>query len=114
MGRSIGLVLLLVSLGIGGYLVMAQSRSAGPTAPVVTQAETQGNAFVAGTNFQGADASLQAWFAENATYVGATLSPGSGAVLVRADATTYCLQSGAGAAAEHELGPGGQAQAGPC
>src|SRR4051794_3735886 len=107
MGRSIGLVLLLVSLGIGGYVFLAQSRTVAPTSTVVTRAETRGNAFAAATNFQGADAALQAWFAENATYAGATLPPGAGAVLVRADASTYCLQSGTGAAAEHEVGPGG-------
>jgi hypothetical protein len=34
--------------------------------------------------------------------------------LVRADATSYCLQTVAGAAVEHELGPGGQPQPGAC
>ena len=37
-------------------------------------------------------------------------APGSPEWNVRADATGYCLQSGA----EHEDGPGGQPQPGPC
>jgi hypothetical protein len=53
---------------------------------------------------------LQAYYDENQTYVGATLPPGSGVVLARADATSYCLQSGN----EHEIGPGGTPQPGTC
>jgi hypothetical protein len=82
------------------YLFVAQSRSEGPTSPAVTRAEAQAGAAVAGTNFQGAAVSLQAWYAENATYAGATLPPGSGVVLVRADASAYCLQTVAGSAVE--------------
>ncbi len=114
MSRLLGLTLLLISVAVGGYLFAAQSRSGGPTAPAVTHAETQAESVVAATNFQGADASLQAWYAGNATYAGATLPPGSGVVLVRADASSYCLQTVAGAAVEHELGPGGQPQPGSC
>jgi len=114
MGRLLGLPLLLVALATGAYLFAAQSRSNGPTAPAVTQAEAQAEAAVAGTNFQGADVLLQAWYAENATYAGATLPPSSGVVLVRADANAYCLQTAAGSPVEHELGPGGQAKPGSC
>jgi len=111
MGRVLGLPLLAISLALGAYLYSAHARTQGPAAPTVTQAETQADAAVAATNFQGADVSLQAWFAANATYAGATLPPGSGVVLVRADTTGYCLQSGTD---EHETGPGGQPQPGPC
>ncbi len=114
MSRLLGVTLLLVSVAVGGYLFAAQSRSEGPTAPAVTQAEAQAESAVAATNFQGADASLQAWYAGNATYAGATLPPGSGVILVRADASAYCLQTAAGGAVEHELGPGGQPQPGSC
>ena len=114
MSRLIGLPLLLVSLAVGGYLFVAQSRTEGPTAPAVAQAVTQAESVVAGTNFQGADVSLQAWYAENATYAGATLSPGSGVVIVRADTSAYCLQTEVGGAVEHELGPGGTPQPGYC
>ena len=53
---------------------------------------------------------LQAFYDENQTYVGATLPAGSGVTLVRAGSTSYCLQSGT----EHEDGPGGAPQPGPC
>jgi hypothetical protein len=112
--RTLGLPVLLISLIIGAYLFATQSKNEGPTSPAITQAEAQANQAVAGTNFQGADASMQAWFAENQTYAGATLAPGAAVVLVRADTTSYCLQSNAGTAVEHENGPGGTAQPGPC
>src|SRR5207245_2404722 len=83
---------------VGGYLFAAQSRSEGPAAPAVTRAEAQALSAVAATNLQGADASLQAWYAGNATYAGATLPPGSGVILVRADASAYCLETTAGGA----------------
>ena len=114
MSRTLGLPLLLVSLAVGGYLFMAQSKSSGPTSAVVTQAESQASAFTAGTNFQGADQVMEGWYAENGTYAGATLPPGSGVDLVRADATSYCLQTVAGSTVEHEVGPGGQPQPGSC
>jgi hypothetical protein len=53
---------------------------------------------------------LQAYYDQNQTYVGATLPAGSGVVLVSADATSYCLQDGS----DHEIGPGGAPQPGPC
>jgi hypothetical protein len=53
---------------------------------------------------------MQASYAANGTYAGATLPAGSGVFLVRADAYSYCLQAGN----EHENGPNGQPQSGPC
>ncbi len=114
MSRTVGLPLLLVVLLVGGYLFVTQSKSNGPTSAAVTQAETQAESFTAGTNFQAADQVLQGWYAENGTYVGATMAPGSGVTLVRADATSYCIETVAGAAVEHETGPGGQPQPGSC
>lgn len=114
MSRSFGLVLLLVTLAIGGVLFAMQSRSEGPTSPAVTQAETQAIQESAGVNFQAADQVMQAALAENGTYAGAVLPPGSGVVLASATTTSYCLQAGVGTALEHEVGPGGSAQPGPC
>jgi hypothetical protein len=108
--RLLGLPALLVALAVGGYLYAQNAKSNGPTSPPVQQAITQAQLNVAATNFQGADTAMQAFFAQSGTYAGATLPPGSGVVLVRADATSFCLQS----ATEHESGPGGQAQPGPC
>ena len=53
---------------------------------------------------------LQAYFDQNQTYAGATLPPGSGVTLVSVGTSSYCLQT----ASEHEDGPGGTPQPGPC
>jgi len=108
--RLLGIPSLLVALVVGGYLVAKQMQSSGPTSPPVQQALTQAQVNVAATNFQGADEAMQAFYVQNNTYAGATLPPGTGVVLVRSDATSYCLQS----TAEHENGPGGQPQPGGC
>lgn len=115
MTRLIGLPVLLIALVIGGVLFMKDAKTNGPTSPQVTQEIGQAQTAVAATNFQQADLSLQAWYAQNGSYAGATLPPGSGVVLVRADATSYCLQAtAADGSAQHENGPGGQAQPGGC
>jgi hypothetical protein len=114
MGRTLGLPLLLVSLVIGGFLYAKDLRSNGPTAPAVTQMETQAQVAVAGTTFQAADQELQAWYAQSGTYAGATLSPGDGATLVRGDASSFCLQADIGGAYEHQTALNGAALAGPC
>lgn len=114
MGRVLGLPLLLVALAVGGYVFVQHSRSNGPTAPAITQMETQASAAVAGANFSAVAEVLQGWYAQNGTYAGATVPPGSGVILARADDSGYCLQSADGATDEHELGPGGQVQPGPC
>jgi uncharacterized protein YneF (UPF0154 family) len=108
--RLIGIPSLLVVLVIGGYLMTKQMQSTGPSSPPVQQAVVQAQSAVAATNFSQADASMQAFLAQNGTYAGAVLPPGSGVTLVSATATSYCLQS----ATEHEDGPGGTAQPGAC
>jgi len=110
MTRLVGLPMLLIALAVGGYLYATNAKSNGPTSPPVQQAITQAQVNVAATNFQGADTAMQGFFAQNGTYAGAVLPPGTGVVLVRSDASSYCLQAGT----EHETGPGGQAQPGPC
>ncbi len=110
MTRSLGLPLLIISLAVGGFLFVKQSQTVGPTSSVATQAETQAAAAASATNFEATQPVLQSWFADHATYAGVTLPPVYGIAVVRADATSYCLQSGA----EHELGPSGQPLPGPC
>jgi hypothetical protein len=115
MNRSIGgLPLLLVALVIGGILFALQMRSQGPTSQPVQQAETQAVQAVASTNFGAADEMMRAYYLQSGTYVGATLDASYGVTVVRADATSYCLQGGAGTTLEHELGPNGAAAPGPC
>jgi len=114
MGRSLVFPLLLIALAVGGFLFVRQAQSVGPESRTVTQAETQAAAVAAATDFGAAQAALLSWFAAHGTYAGVTLPPAYEVLVVRADAGSYCLQAGAGAAAMHELGPGGQAQSGPC
>jgi|SRR5689334_16407555 len=115
MTRLLGLPALLIVLAVGGYLYAKDAKSNGPTSGAVSQAIAGADTAVAATNFRGADAAMQAFFAQNGTYAGATLPPGSGVFLVRSDASSYCLQAtGAGGAAEHENGPGGAALPGAC
>jgi hypothetical protein len=115
MTRMLALPSLLVALIVGGYLYSKSLQTNGPASPQVSQAINQANAMQAASDFHGADLALQAWYTENTTYAGAALPRGSGVVLVRADATSYCLQAAAAdGTAEHESGPAGGALPGPC
>ena len=106
---------MLVTLLVGAYLFMTQARSTGPTSASATREEAQATAVAAGSNFQGAQPVLDEWYASNGTYAGAPLPPAFGVALVRADATSYCLQTtSAATAVTHETGPGGSPQPGPC
>jgi hypothetical protein len=107
MTHAFGLVLILAALVVGAYLFESSRGTKGPSATAVTQVESQVDSAAAGTNLQGAGQVLQAWYPANGTYAGATLPPGSGVVLVRADTSSYCLQTSAGAV-EHVVGPGGR------
>jgi hypothetical protein len=62
--------------------------------------------------FTGAAASLDAQRTATGSYAGTRLAPGM--VLVRADATSYCVQTRGGTLVQHETGPGGSPAIGPC
>jgi hypothetical protein len=115
MTRTLGLTMLLVSLLIVGALFVQQMQKSSTSAPAVTQAEPQAHGAVAATNLQGMASTLQAWYASNGTFAGATLPPGSGVALFQADATSYCLETlGSATATVHETGPNGTPQPGAC
>ena len=105
--RSLGIVSLLAALAIGGWLFFAQARDTGPTSDLAERAQADASTNVAGTNFQAAAPILQAHHAQAGTYAGAAIPPNLGVTLVRADAASYCLQAGTGAAVYHVVGPGG-------
>lgn len=107
--RVLGIPALLVVVFVGVYLSMQDAKSSAPT-PGDQQAISQAQSVGAQADFGQVAPVLQAYFDQNQTYADATLPPGSGVVLARADATSYCLQDGN----EHELGPGGTPQPGPC
>ncbi len=108
--RVLGIPAVLIVLFVGAYLSMKDMSSNGPTSASGQQEISQAQSATAGLDFSQAVPALQAYFDQNHTYAGATLPVGSDVTLVSADATTYCLQSGN----EHEVGPGGQPQPGPC
>ena len=108
--RVLSVPAILITLFVGAYLSTQNMRSNGHTSPSGQQEIAQAHSATAGLNFNQAVPGLQAYFDENHTYAGATLPPGAGVVLVSADASSYCLQD----ANEHEVGPGGTPQPGPC
>ncbi len=108
--RVLGIPALLIAVFVGVYLSTQDMRSSGPTSASGQQAVTEAQSATAGLNFNQVLPGLQAYFDQNHTYVGATVPPGSEVTLASADATSYCLQDGS----EHEVGPGGTPQPGPC
>jgi uncharacterized protein (UPF0333 family) len=98
MSRVLGIPAVLVVALVGIYLYTQDAKSNGPTSTAGQQAITQ------------AATAMQAYYTQSGTYAGATLPVGTGVTLARADAYSYCLQAGD----EHEDGPSGQPQPGPC
>ena len=112
--RSLALVSMLTALVLVGTLLLLNSQQTGPTSSRGRQAIAEAHQNVAGINFSQAAVELETFRTTNGTYVGATLPASFGVTLVRADASSYCLQSGAGNAVQHEAGPGGTVASGPC
>ena len=108
--RVLSVPAILIALFLGAYLSTQQMKSDGPTAAAGQHQIAQAQSTGSGVDFNQVVPVLQAYYDEYQTYAGATLPAGSGVVLARADATSYCLQSGN----EHELGPGGTPQPGTC
>ncbi len=107
MVRGLSLVSLLVTLLVVGWMLTAQ-RS-GSNDRTTSQEIAQAQQSASGVSFQQAQTELEAHHALNGTYAGASLG-GFGVTLVRADASSYCIQD----ASSHLDGPGGTAAAGPC
>jgi len=114
MGRAFGLISITVSLALVAILWALTVQHSGPTSATAKKAEIDASAAVSSLNFTAAATQLEAYHAENATYAGATLPPSFGVTLVRADAASYCLQTGVGGSAQHFDGPGGASAAGSC
>jgi hypothetical protein len=112
--RGLGLLGLLVGLALLGGLWALDAQRSGPASAQAQQAITQAQAAAAGVDFSQASVALEAWRAANGTYVGATVPASDGARLVRADATSYCLETGVAPSISHEVGPGGSPTPGPC
>jgi hypothetical protein len=114
-GRSVGLISFLVAAAVVAFLWARSAQETGPTSPAAKQAEQQALQEASSINFQQAVPALEAWFVENGTYAGVTLPPAYGVAVMRADATSYCLQGTIAGRVAHLVGPGGSAAVGgPC
>jgi Tfp pilus assembly protein PilE len=105
--RGFSVISLLAALLIGGWLLTAQQSS--PSRQQTTQAVAEAQQAAAGLAFQQAEAQLEQTHSLSGTYVRTSLA-GFGVTLVRADASTYCIQN----ATAHLSGPGGAPASGPC
>jgi Tfp pilus assembly protein PilE len=107
MVRGLGFVSLLVTLVVVGWMLTAQQS--GSSRKQQKRAVDQAQVTANGVVFEQAQAQLEQQHALNGTYAGTPLS-GFGVTLVRADASSYCIQN----ATAHLAGPGGAAATGPC
>ena len=112
--RAVGACGLLASLAIGAWLFGLQSKNEGPSAPAVTQAESQALVASAGENFSQVTEVLQGQLAQTGSYAGAQMPVGSGVTLASASSTSYCLETPLNGSVVHEDGPGGSPSTGPC
>ena len=105
---------MVVSLALVGILWATQMQSNRPTSASTKQARKDAAVAVGTLNFSAAATEMEAFRAENGTYAGAALSPSFGVTLVRADAASYCVQTGVDTTMTHFDGPNGATAAGPC
>lgn len=112
--RGFGLLSLLIGLSLVGGLWALDARQNGPASKQAQRVETQAAQAAAGVSFGQAAIQLESWKAENGTYAGASVPASYGVQLVRADATSYCLQAGVAPNVQHEISPGGSPVAGHC
>jgi Tfp pilus assembly protein PilE len=110
--RGVSILSLLVALLVAGWLLTAQQRS-GPSGHTASQAVARAQQTASGLTFQQAQVQLEQFHALNGTYAGASTA-GFGATLVRADASSYCVQAGEADSTTHLSGPGGEPSSGPC
>lgn len=104
---------LLITTALVLFLTVQQLKKEGPQSHQVSTAIEQGSENVAMTNLQSAKSILDLELTSTGSYAGAEVAS-SGVTLVRADATSYCIQAAAGTATEHLTGPDGSPTPGPC
>jgi hypothetical protein len=116
---AISLLLALVAVGVMWQMGVFGGGSSSATSPqAIQREESQAGAVAAQSNLQAAGPAAQAYFAENGTYAGLTLTSydasAGGISVVSADATSYCLQTTVGTQVFSLRGPGGSVVAGTC
>src|SRR3954465_14570359 len=102
MAPAFGSVLLLLTLVVIAWMMTVQQS--GSSRNQQTREVDQAQAAASGGAFQQAQAQLEQQHALNGTYAGTSLA-GFGVTLVRADASTYCIQN----PPAHLAGPGAPA-----
>lgn len=107
MARGVGLLSLVGALVAAAYLMSAQLSPASQQS--ATREIDQARQTAAGVKLEQGALAIEQFHALNGTYAAATLGH-LGVTLVRADASSYCLQAGT----EHLAGPGGSPEPGPC
>ena len=112
MARGLTFISLLVALGVAGFIMNGQLKSS-PSGQSAQQDIEKAKQTAAGVAFEQAGVALEQTHALNGTYAGTSLA-GFGVRLVRADASTYCIESGSGPTLMHLAGPGGAPAAGGC
>ena len=108
MARGVGLLSLVVALVAVAYLMSGQLGTKTSQKSASNEiAKAQQTA--AGVKLEQGVLAIEQFHALNGTYAATTLGH-LGVKLVRADASSYCLQAGT----EHLAGPGGSPEPGPC
>jgi Tfp pilus assembly protein PilE len=112
MGRAVGIVSLLLGTLVIGLMIASQSSHSSDrksaSAEINRAAQT-----AAEVKLQQAAFAVEQFHALNGTYAASSLG-GLGVRLARADAASYCLESGSGATIAHLAGPGGTPAPGAC
>jgi len=100
----------VAALAVGGWKMMLPTP--GGSSKQVTGAVSSMVNTLTSAEFTGARATLDAQRNATGSYEGAPLTPPM--TLVRADASSYCIEYAQGAVLQHLVGPGGSPQPGHC
>ena len=105
---TIGLTIAAVAVGGWKFVLPVSSDSQ----KQIVQGVSNVLNTITSAEFTGAEATLDAERNATGSYEGAPVT--APITLVRADATSYCIQAVQGTLARHLTGPGGTPLAGPC
>jgi Tfp pilus assembly protein PilE len=113
MGRAVGIVSLVLGTLVIGLMMTSQSWRSSSDRKSASAEIDRAAQTAAEVKLQQAAFAVEQFHALNGTYAASSLG-GLGVRLARADASSYCLESGAGATLAHLAGPGGTPSAGAC
>lgn len=113
---GLGIVSLVVSLVLAVVLFSSQLGSGGskPSSADKSALVQQAQAAAAAAYAMQAERELASYQAENATFVGATVTGVQGVTLLHAEPTSFCLQVVTDTGVLYDAGPGGTLSARRC